>query len=471
MKNLTLIVIFILLLFACSIGPNYTKPKLNMPTGWQENQATIESKKEIDKQWWKNFQDVSLNNLVDKALSNNLDIKIAATRIQQARAERSGVIANQLPDVNLSGSATRGKNSKNSYPPDFNGRIYNTFQTGFDASWELNIFGAKRAIEAANASLEATEELAHDTTVSLLGDVASNYIAIRNYQDQIIVAEENLTAQRDTLELIKSQKDAGLMSEIDVMRAAALVNSTESDIPILKASMKESLHSLEILLAEQPGTLDSLLSEKAKVPVSEKELVLGAPADIIRNRPDIREAERNLAAATATKGVIIAEMFPKISLASFFGLASSSTSNLLQFPSKAWNTGANGVLPILDFGRLRADINIASSLQEQAFLTYQKTVLNGLKEVENGLVAYYEEKKRMESLRKTAKEQKLATKLITERYRTGGLISFLDVLDAEKSLYSAEIALAQSKASLSTDLVVLYKALGGGWQETTIQIK
>jgi NodT family efflux transporter outer membrane factor (OMF) lipoprotein len=227
--------------------------------------------------------------------------------------------------------------------------------------------------------------------------------------------------------------------------------------------MRQSLHSLEILLGEQPGALENLMAQTPPVPVSVHEIVTGAPADILRNRPDIRQAERELAAATAVQGVALAEMFPKISLTSMLGLGSSQTSNLFTGASNTWSLGAGAVLPIFDFGRIRSDIDIADARQEQAFLNYQKTVLNALKEVENALVAYVQEKDRVKLVARSVELQKTAAYLIDERYRKG-LISFLSVLDAKRSLYAAQIAQAQSRAALSTDLIVLYKALGGGWR-------
>jgi len=459
------------LLTGCALGPDYMPVKWDLSPVWKEKPATVSladnPKAEIDKEWWKTFDDPALNDLITKALVNNLDIKIAMAHIKEARAERLGVIAGQLPEVDATANAGRTKNSANTFSLG-GGKPFNAFNAGFDASWEADIFGGRRAIEAANATLEAAQESAHDVEVTLLGDVASQYIAVRNYQNQIKVAEENLAAQRDTLELTQSRSQAGLVSNIDVTQAQALVQTTESDIPALRASMRQSLHSLEILLGEQPGALENLVAETPPVPVSAHEVVTGAPADILRNRPDIREAERQLAAATAVQGVALAEMFPKISLSSMLGLGSSQTSNLLTGASRTWSLGAGALLPVLDFGRIRADINIADAQQEQAFLNYQKTVLNALKEVENALVAYTQEKDRLVSVTQSVESDKTAAHLIDMRYHKG-LISFLNVLDAQRSLYAAQIAQAQSRAALSTDLIVLYKVLGGGWQNVAEQ--
>ena len=455
--------IFCIVLGACALGEDYVPPQFDFAEIWQEAKpAAASAKTDLDQEWWKNFDDQTLNDLIAKARTNNLDMKIALSNIKQARAQYSSVIANQLPDITANGNATRTKNSKNTLSP-YAGKPYNAFNLGFDASWEVDVFGGLRAIEAADASFEAVQESAHDVEVTLLGDVASGYIAVRNYQNQIKVAEANLVAQNDTLTLTKSRATAGLLSNIDVSQAKSLVQTTQSNIPTLRAEMRQSLHSLEILLGEQPSKLETLLNYTPAVPISTHEIILGAPADIIRNRPDIREAERNLASATAVQGVAISEMFPKISLTSMFGLGSSQTSNLLNIGSKTWSIGSGAVLPILDFGRIRADIDIADAKQEQAFLTYQKTVLNALKEVENALVAYTQEKERLNLITQSVALNELAAKMIDERYQKG-LISFLNVLDAKRTLYASQIAEAQSRATLSTDLVVLYKALGGGWK-------
>ena len=467
MKHGLIVIIFAL--SGCALGADYVQPLFDFSSTWKEAPAapvaTANATMEIDKEWWKNFDDPTLNDLLAKALAGNLDIKIALARIKEARATRLGVIAGQLPEIDATGDAKRSKNSQNSVSIG-GGKPYNAFSVGFDASWEADIFGGRRAIEAADATLEAAQESVHDVEVTLLGDVASGYVAVRNYQNQIMVAEDNLKAQRDTLALTTSRSNAGLVSNIDVTQAQALVQTTESSIPTLRASMRGALHSLEILLGEQPGALKSVMEQTRPVPISAHEVVMGAPADVVRNRPDIRQAERQLAAATAIQGVALSEMYPKISLTSLFGLGSKQTSNLLTGSSNTWSLGAGALLPLLDFGRIRSDINIADARQEQAFLTYQKTVLNALKEVENALVTYTQEKERLALVAKSVASQKTAAELIDMRYRKG-LTSFLNVLDAKRSLYTAQIAEAESRAALSTDLIVLYKALGGGWSLNT----
>ena len=460
------VISLILALIGCAVGEDYVRPKIDLSVIWKETPAISKTydKTEIDKQWWKNFDDATLNMLITDALAKNLDVKIALANIKQARAERAGVIASQLPEIDVNTNAARTKNSQNVLS-QFGSKPYNAFNLGFDASWEADIFGGRRAIEAANATLEVSQENAHDVEVTLLGDVASQYIAVRNYQNQIKIAEANLLSGSNTLELTKSRQKAGLVSDIDVVQAETLMQTTESNIPNLRSAMRSSIHSLEILLAEQPSALDATLAATQPIPISEHSILIGTPASILRNRPDIREAERGIAAATAVKDVAIAEMYPKISLTGMLGLESSQTSNLLNSTSRTWSLGAGALLPIIDFGRIRSDINIADAKQEQVFLNYQKTVLNALKEVENALVTYEQEKNRLESLTESVKAQEINTHLSLERYKNGGLVSFLTVLTAQQALYSAQITQAESRAALSTDLVVLYKALGGGWQK------
>jgi NodT family efflux transporter outer membrane factor (OMF) lipoprotein len=389
MKPAMLITVFAL--SGCALGADYVQPLFDFSSVWKEapvaSVVPANPKVEIDKEWWKNFDDPALNDLITKALINNLDVKIALARIKEARATRLGVIANQLPEMDASGNAGRIKNSQNTFSFG-GGKPYNAFSVGFDASWEADIFGGRRAIEAADSTFESVQESEHDVEVTLLGDVASQYVAVRNYQNQIQVAEDNLKAQRDTLSLTQSRKQGGLLSSIDVTQAEALVQTTESNIPTLRASMRQSLHSLEILLGEQPGALENIVTQIYPVPISVHEVVMGAPADVLRNRPDIRVAERQLAAATAVQGVALSEMYPKISLTSLLGLGSSQTSNLLTGSSKTWSLGAGAILPIFDFGRIRSDIDVSNAQQEEAFLNYQKTVLGALEEVENALVAY-----------------------------------------------------------------------------------
>ena len=461
------ILVILLALSGCALGADYTPPHVDVPTTWIEaplvpfavNRTTAMT---IDKLWWKNFDDASLNLLITKALAQNLDIKIALARIREARAARLGTIAEQLPEIDATANAKSSKNSLNALNTAAT-KPYHAFSLGFDASWEADIFGGRRAIEAADATFEAAEESAHDVEVTLMGDVASQYIAMRNYQRQIQVAEENLNAQRDTLTLTQSRQQSGLVSHIDVSQAEALLTTTQATIPTLRTAMRQSLHALEILLGEQPGALEHLLTKHDSIPTSSHDVAIAAPADALRNRPDIRQAERELAAATAIQGVALSGMYPQISLSALLGLTSKQPSNLITGNSKNWSLEAGALLPLLDFGRIRATIDRANAKQEQAWLIYQKTVLNALKEVENTLVAYLQEKQRLVWITQSFAAQRSATELIDQRYRNG-LVSFLEVLNAKRSLYTAELAEAQSRATLSTNLIALYKALGGGWQ-------
>jgi hypothetical protein len=454
-----------ILLSACALGEDYVQPLFDFSSTWKETPIAsvtlANAKMQIDKEWWKNFDDPILNDLIDKALDDNLDIKIALARIKEARATRLGVIAGQLPEINATGAARRNKNSQNSV--NIGGsRPYNAFSLGFDAGWEADIFGGSRAIEAADATLQAAQENVHDVEVILLGDVASEYVSVRNYQNQIMVTEYNLKVQRDTLALTKSLANAGFVSNINVSQAKTLLQTTQSNIPTLRAAMRESLHSLEVLLGKQPGALEILMTKTSAVPISRHKVVMGAPVDLLRNRPDIRQAERQLAAATAIQGVALSQIYPKISLNSLLGLGSKQTSNLISGSSNTWSLGTGAILPILDFGRIRSDIDIADARQKQAFLTYQKIVISALKEVENALVVYTQEQERLALVTKSVKSQKNVATLIDMRYRDG-LVAFQNVLDAKLLLYDAQIAQVQSRAALSTDLIVLYKALGGGW--------
>jgi outer membrane protein, multidrug efflux system len=459
------------LVAACSVGPDHREPGLAVPASWQEAQQKGVDVRPVEMtRWWTTFNDPLLNSLVERAVQANLDLRIADARIREARASRAAVAAGAWPTVDVSGSYSRNRTSENALAlgtlaPQGGGQLeQDFFKTGFDASWEIDVFGGvRRGVEAADATLEASQYSRRDVLVTLLGDVAKNYIDLRGFQRRLAVARANLKAQQDTLELIRIRFQAGLTSDLEVAQAEAQANTTAAQIPTLEASLKQAGYSLDLLLGLVPGALWSELSIETAIPALPPEVLVGLPSDLLRRRPDIRGAERQLAAATAQVGSAMADLFPKFFLTGLAGLQSISASDWFTGRSRYWSIGPTITWPIFDAGRIRANIEIRNAQQEQALNQYEKTVLAALGDVEKSLVSYSREQVRQRSLAEAVASSRRAVEMASELY-IRGLNDFLNVLDTQRSLYAAENDLAQSEATMASNLVALYKALGGGWE-------
>ena len=466
-----------LLLVGCTVGPNYNRPDLSVPSTWKEAQGGGVAAQPAElTRWWAAFNDPLLDSLVARAVRSNLDLRIAEGRIREARASRGVIAADAWPTLDVSGSYSRSRNSKNALafpsqggggsPSSLGGDIveHDLFKTGFDASWEVDLFGGvRRKVEAAEASIEASVENRRDVLVTLLGDVAKNYIDLRGFQRRLVVARANLEAQRETLDLTRVRFRAGLASDLDVAQAEAQVNTTTAQIPALESSLKQAAYRLDALLGLHPGALWDELSKEAQIPSLPPEVLVGLPSELLRRRPDIRRAERQLAAATAQIGAAVADLFPKFSLTGAVGLQSFSAGDWFTRGSRFWSIGPTISWPIFDAGKIRANIEVRNAQQEQALNQYEKTVLTALGDVETSLVNYSHEQARHRSLQEAAAASRRAVEMANELYLRG-LNDFLNVLDAQRSLLAAENELAQSEATVASNLVSLYKALGGGWE-------
>jgi outer membrane protein, multidrug efflux system len=470
-------VISLLLLCAgCSVGPNYRRPDLAAPTDWREAQQSGIKPQPADlTRWWAAFNDPALNSLVERAVQSNLDLRIAEGRIREARAVRAVTAAGEWPTLDASGSYMRNRISKNALSLPFSGGggisafpgielDQNLYKAGFDASWEIDVFGGvRRSVEAADANIEAAVENRRDALVTLLGDVAKNYIDLRGFQRRLAVAQANLAAQLETLDLTKIRFQVGLASDLDVAQAETQVNSTAAQIPALESFLKQAAYRLDVLIGSQPGALWEELSNEKAIPALPPEVLVGLPSELLRRRPDIRSAERQLAAATAEVGAAMAELFPKFSLTGTAGLQSLSASDWFTGRSRFWSIGPTISWPIFDAGKIRATIEVRNAQQEQALSQYEKTVLNAFQEVEVSLLNYSKEQVRYRALVDAVAANRRAVELANELY-VRGLNDFLNVLDAQRSLYSSESDLAQSETTTASNLVALYKALGGGWE-------
>jgi NodT family efflux transporter outer membrane factor (OMF) lipoprotein len=456
-------------LAGCMVGPDYREPVPVVSNRWQVERDPAAGLKPVDpetlKTWWKSFGDPRLDRLMNQALSGNLDLKMALARIDQARAQRQGTRAELFPQVDASATAGRVGNLLPGYslvPGSSRGIRFNLFELGFDAFWEIDLFGRlRRRVEAATADLDAAAEDYAQTLVTLTSDLARAYVEYRSLQDQLRITRSNLETQQHTLRLTERLFEVGAGTRHDVVRARAQTETTAAQLPALEAGLVATRRQLEALLGRQPGALTAALAEPGPVPAAPGRELLASPAATIRHRPDLRVAERQLAAATALQGAAIAEWFPKLSLATFLGFRNTSLEDLFKSSSFSYSVFGNLVQPLVNFGRIQAGIDLADAQQKEAYLAFEKAVLEALRETETALTRYLQEEVRRQTLARSVEDQRESVRLSQLRYQQG-VITFLDVLDAQRALYAAELELARSEAAVSTHLIAVYKALGGG---------
>jgi multidrug efflux system outer membrane protein len=456
----------------CTVGPNYQPPKTITPEQWSASN-NHDTNSPSDSAWWKTFHDPELESLVTRAAESNLNLRVAAARVREARVAQGGAQAELWPTADAAASYNRVRASGNGFPPFPPGipLDVNLYQAGFDASWELDVFGGtRRAIEAARAGVASAEYGRRDVLLSLIAEVARNYVEARGFQQRLAIAHRNIDAQRDTLGLVRDRFNAGLTSELDVQQAAALLATTEADVPALETGFALAAHRLAVLVDAPPGSLTAELSAEHPIPAAPPEVPVGLPSELLRRRPDIRRAERDLAAATARIGVATADWFPKFSLTGDIGLQSVDASDWFTGGSRFWTVGPAVQWRIFDAGRIRANVRIQNTRQEQALAGYEQTVLSSMEDVENALVAYAKEQTRRRSLTEAVTASQQALNISQQLYQNG-LTDFLHVLDSQRALYASQDALVQSDRSVSVDLVALYKALGGGWETITAEAK
>jgi len=460
-----------LLLVGCAVGPNYRRPQVPVPQQWTVAPARGTSTKppQTD-EWWASFQDPELNSLIAQAVDRNLDLKVAAERVQEARAARGFVKSSFYPSVQGTVSTSRFRErafvgtgsvtapSVSSVPVEAN-----SFQGGFDASWELDVFGRiRRASQGATADVAAAEENRHGVLVILLGDVGRVYAQLRGFQRRLEIANKNIQTQQDTLDLTTARAKAGLATELDVSRATAQLESTKAVVPTLLSGIDVSIHRLSVLLGEEPGALRGELEKTSPIPSAGPGVQVGLPSDLLKRRPDIRRAEAQLAAATARIGEAKADLFPHFVLTGTAGRQATQLHDLTLGVSNFFSAGPGISLPLFTGGRIRSNIAVQSSRQRSALISYQSAILNALEEVQNALVNYSQEQERRDRLNQAVQQSQLAVDLATEQYRAG-LVDFLSVLEAQRELYANEDQFVQSQASVTTNLIALYRALGGGW--------
>jgi NodT family efflux transporter outer membrane factor (OMF) lipoprotein len=430
------------------------------------------------------FNDPLLTALIEKALCANLDLKIAEARVRQARAARAIASAGLWPNADASGSYRRihteqsssGSSADTSGDGGMNSSVSNSrsfyqdlYQAGLDAAWEIDIFGGvRRGVEAADADMRSAVEDHRDVLISLIAEVGTTYTSLRGYQQQIAIARKNLQAQQHTANITRKRYEAGMANGLDTANAEALAAATRAQIPVLEAAARQSIYSLSVLLAREPAALEQELSEAAPLPAAPPEIPVGLPSDLLRRRPDIRRAEAQLQAATARIGVATADLFPKFSLTGSIARTGDELHRLGTGDNHAWSWGPTISWPVFDAGRIRANIKVQNALQEQALASYEQTVLIALKDVESALVAFGKEQEHYAALTQAVTSGRKAVDIAMLQY-TVGRSGFLDVLIAQRALYAYEDAWVQSSRSLATNVIALYKALGGGWEAGIIE--
>jgi len=458
----------VVLAMACTtVGPDYAQPETRMPDAWHAAAvAGLEGDAATLQTWWRVFDDPLLNDLVLRSANGNLSLREALWRVEEARALRGAVAGARQPQVDASGQAGRSKASDNgalgAFSPD-GLDAGNLFSVGLGAAWEIDVFGRiRRQVEAADATTEATVEAYRDVLVSLFAETAIAYINVRTAQERLRIAGANVVGQENTLRLTRDRFDAGLVSALDVAQAESNLANTTSLIPVIERDRDQAMNRLAVLLGEHPGTLHEELGAKAPIPSEPADVVVGLPTELLRQRPDVRQAERLLAAQTARIGVATADLYPSFSLSGFLGLEAVSAGDLSSGDSVTWGVGLPVRWSIFSGGRIRSQIRAEEARTEQLLANYERTVLLALEEAENAMVAYATELERRERLAQSVDATRRSLELVLTQYTTG-ITNFQNVLDTQRTLLLREDDLAVAEGLVVANLVRLYRALGGGW--------
>jgi len=466
-----------------AVGPDFVPPDPMLPAtsffGRPEPAITEPKSAPIDfsggdARWWTVFRDAKLTSLAERLASANLDVRSATIRLAESRFQRNVTAAAEFPSINGNASYQRELLSQNGIVSLANPLLpagttfvvppISIWQTGFDASWEIDIWGrVRRQIEMAEAQIETSEFQRRDTLVSALAELARDYIELRGIQGQIAVTKGNLKSANEILELTKIRAEKGVATGLDVQNAAAQVEAESATLPSLTDQETERINALSLLIDEPPGSLRSELARAKPVPLTPPRVPLGVPSELARRRPDIRAAEAQLHAATATIGVAVGDFYPKLTFNGNVEYNALDLKNIFKPSSLQYQIGPTVSLPIFQGGRLTSTLELREAQQQEAAIAFHKTVLQAWHEVVNALVAYRSEQQRRVRLKAQVNHSRQALALARDRYAVG-VEQFITTLDAERTLLQAELQYVQSTTSVATDLVQLYKALGGGWQ-------
>jgi multidrug efflux system outer membrane protein len=450
-------------LSACAVGPNYQAPETRAADTFDNAEAATYSGTANVGAFWQTFSDATLERLVTEALAANHDLRIAQTRVREARALRRDAAFDLAPSVNASGGYTKQRTAAITTLPG-SPRETELYDAGFDAIWELDFFGrVRRGLEASNAELGAIEAERRDALVSVSAEVTRTYFELRGQQQQLDVARRNVANQTSTLDLANARLDAGSGTEFDTARAQAQLSTTRGTIAPLEAAVARSIHRLSVLLGREPGALRAELAPPAALPPLPGIVPVGNPSDLLRRRPDIRIAERDLAGATARIGVAVADLFPRVSFTGSAGYVATDRNGLGDPGSDAFVLAPGITWAIFDLGHVQARIGASQARRDGALLRYEQTVLQALEETENSLVTHARARDKLVHDEAALKASSTAADLARVRYENGAS-DFLQVLDAERTLLESEDRLARSRTEAATSLIAVYKSLGGGWE-------
>jgi NodT family efflux transporter outer membrane factor (OMF) lipoprotein len=481
-------------LSGCTVGPDFKQPDWASPSSWfagpkeaVKRPPSIPVAEPIDVDWWTLFHDPVLTGLERRVAAQNLDVKTANIRLTESRAQLGVARAALFPTLNGNVSYTRQQASNNgvfAVAPNAAGatgasgasgattggiqgkgiKPFDLYQGGFDASWEVDLWGGvARSVESATATSEAANEATRSVLLSSLAEVARDYIQLRGTQAQLAIANENVRTARQSLDLTQQRAAGGVTTDLDVANASAQLRSTLAQIPSLEQQEAQTINALSLLLGQPPNALRTELATAKPVPPVPPQVPVGLPSELARRRPDIREADAQLHAATADIGVAQANFYPSLNLTGSFGLQSLQFSKIFNLNSKQYAVGPGLTIPIFQGGELRSTLELRKAQQQEAAVNFQKTVLQAWHDVDNALTAYQAEQARRDELIQAAAQYQRALNLAQSRYREG-VADFLTVLVAEASLLSAQQQLVDSTTTVSSNLVALYKALGGGWE-------
>ncbi len=503
------------LLAGCTVGPDFQGPRLFAPSSWFASRPpapttpSVVVAEPIDPAWWRAFNDPILTGLEEQAARSNLDVRLATVRLQESRLQRGVTAAQEYPSAEANGSYTREKvsprgvlgligggssssgGSGTSTQTSSNGLggtqsgiptggsssgnassgshigAFNLFQSGFDSTWEIDFWGrVRRQVESADATIEASAETRRDSLVTVLSELARDYLQLRGQQRDLQIANATLESDRQSLRLTQQRQQGGLTTGLDVANASAQVSTTAAQIPQLEATAATTMNAIALLLGETPGALSARLSPAQAVPPVPPAVPVGLPSELARRRPDIRRAEAQLHAATADIGTAEADFFPKVTLSGSIGVQSLRFKDLGNFGAYGalqYSGGPSVTIPIFEGGRLKYTLDLRKAQQQEAAVTYQQVVLQAFHDVDNALTNYSAEQLRRTQLAAAVTQARIALSLARQQY-TQGLASFLDVLTAQRTVFTAEQQYADSTTTVSTNLVQLYKALGGGWE-------
>jgi len=481
----------LLLLAGCTVGPNFETPEWLSPASWFAKKAesiqrtpSLPVAEPIDPDWWSLFKDPQLTALERRVAGENLDVQAATVRLAESRAQLGVVGAAQFPTFNANGSYTRQKASNlgvfsnapnalgaNGASGSTTGGVsssvlnaFDVYQVGFDASWEVDLWGrVRRSVESSTASVEASAEARRDTLISNLAELARDYIQLRGIQLQLQIARDNAKTAQQSLQLTQQRASGGVTTDLDVANAAAQLRTTEAQIPALEQQESEFINAISLLLGLPPNALQAELITPKPVPPIPPRIPVGVPSELARRRPDIRQAEALLHATTADIGVAVANFYPSVTLTGSVGLQSLQPWQMFNLNARNYAVGPGITIPIFEGGQLTATLDLRKAQQQEAAINYQKTVLGAWHEVDNALTAYRTEQTRRDRLAEAVAENQRALSLAQSRYQEG-VADFLQVLTAQQNLLSTQQQLALATTNVSANLVAVYKALGGGWE-------